>query len=335
MDTASLRAALVSRASSNYRSCWVRVEQIIPEEVENFANIADVYNLWMSAATGRSAVALRPDGCPVEFEGKITRVFLGFYIWPSRLDLQYSLTVAMGKLGDARQVRPLRAFSAVLDLADRHALPYYMSSATVRWETPAFNAAGEQILPPPQPRLVDGIWLVWDEPLYGVIRVNGPAVGQSVILTMEFEREIISRPMTDDEIQTWRSVPGGGLILTPSPESTYDSHRITDIKNAITVHSPCGGDGVDKGDVETTTWASETTDIIIPECVKRALELCPGDLDDTLLNCDALPDKRVYYNACTGAVLGTEEGDDGSSYCSRIDTAPEASQPWLPKVDPQ
>lgn len=330
MTTASLRTAIVQRSSGNYQSCWVRLEQIMPDEAKSKAAVADIYNLWLAAATGRSAVRLRPDNCPVEFDGSVTRVFLGFYIWPSRPDLQYALTVALGRLGDTSQVRPRRSFSAIVDNASRYALPYYMQSVTVTWETPAWNPLGERLLPAPPPRLIDGIWLVWDEEVFGAIRVEGTAVGASLVLEMEFTREVISRPLRPDEEQQWHTGPHGELILTPTPENTLDSHRITDIKNTITVRAACGGDQIDGEDIERTTITTDIHDVTIPECVKAALSLCPGEEDLSDIMCETLPDKRVFYNGCNGNVLGEREGDGGSSYCSKVVTRPKSSQGWLP-----
>lgn len=330
-DRASLRTALVPRSSSSYRSCWVRLEQIMPDEAKQMASVADIYNMWTAAASGRSAVALRPEGCPVEFDGKITRVFLGFYVWPSQPNLQYTLTVAMGRIGHPRLVRKTRSFSAIIDRADRYALPHYMRSVTVQWETPAYTPAGELILPAPQPRLVDGIWLVWDEPVFGAVRITGVAIGAAIVLEMEFERGIVTRPLREDEEQQWHTGPSGQLILTPTPESKMDSHRITDLKNAITVSSACGGDTIEQGDVENVTVTTETHDVVIPVCVQTALSLCPGEEDIESLACEELPDKMVYYNACTGSVMGSELGDDGSSYCSKVSTAPISRPWWLPE----
>lgn len=334
MTTHSLRAAIVPRSSGNYQSCWVRLEQIMPDEAKSKAAVADIYNLWLAAATGRSAVRLRPDNCPVEFDGSITRVFLGFYLWPSRPDLQYSLSVALGRVGIARQVRPQRSFSAIVDNASRYALPYYMESVTVIWETPAYTPSGEQILPAPQPLLVDGIWLVWDREVFGAIRVDGLAVGSAIVIEMEFERQVITRHLREDEEQQWHTGPHGELILTPTPENTQDSHRVTDLKNALTVRAACGGDGLGRDEVDPATITTETHDVVIPECVQTALSICPGEEDLESLLCETLPEKRIFYNACTGQTLGERAGDGGSSYCSRVVTAPKSSQGWLPGGGP-
>jgi len=151
-----------------------------------------------------------------------------------------------------------------------------------------------------------------------------------VVLEMEFNRAVTSRPLRPDEEQRWHTGPSGELILTPTPESTYDSHRIKDIKNAVTVTSSCGGDVIEGDDVEDTNITTEVHDIVIPECVKKALELCPGELDHDNLFCEDLDDKQVYYNACNGKVLGSREGENGKSYCSKVVVAPTSSQSWLP-----
>lgn len=326
----SLSVSLVPESESAYKSCWVRLEQIMPDEAKQLASAADVYNMWMAAALGKSAVRLRPDNCPVEFDGSITRVFLGFYVWKSKPTLKYSLSAALGNIGRVSPVHPTRSFSAVVDNSDRYALPFYMSTVTVTWETPAFNEYGERYLLAPMPRLVDGIWLVWDTPVFGAIRISGIAVGDAVVLEMEFERVITTRPYREDEEQKWHEGPNGSIILTPTPESYRDSNSISDLKNAITVTSECSSDAVENSDVENVQVTTEIHDVTIPWCVKKALSVCPGEDDIADLFCEELSEKTVYFNTCNGKVLGSKGGDSGSTFCSKIVTAPKSGQGWLP-----
>ena len=167
--------------------------------------------------------------------------------------------------------------------------------------------------------------------MFGVVRIDGVAVGEAVVLEMEFERGIVTRDLREDEEQQWHTGPHGELILTPTPESTQDSHRITDLTNAITVRSACGGDTIESDDVANVTVTTEVHDVVIPQCVKTALSLCPGEEDITSLACEELSEERVYYNACNGRVLGTEAGDDGCSYCSKVSSAPISRPWWLPE----
>ena len=331
----SLELTLVSR-SRNWDTAWCRLEQIIPDESETAPKVADVYNLWLAAATGRSAQRLRPASCPVELDGDTIRAFLGFYIWPSAPLLRYSLASALGKIGPRMAIYKHREFSAWLDDVDRYALPYHMSGVQVVWETPSFDRYGERHAVHPAVRVDDGIWLVFSARVSGGIRVSGMASGSSVVLEMEFKKGLSLVETSDADTLEWQRGPNGEIIINPAPTTKLVSERISDVKNVISVTWEGGGVGVERDDLVDTKSTTSQVDVVLPQCLTDLLSFCPdpffGAEDNSSLFCEQLKKKRVYYNACTGQVLGSREGDDGQSYCSRVAAPGSGKVPaWLPE----
>ena len=126
----------------------VRLEQIVPAETSKFANVRDLYQAWLLAASGQPARLYRAGGCPIEFEGSTVRFFLGFYAWPSDPALPYNLTASLGQLGPGQRVEMAREYSEFVDNASIVALPFFMEDITATWETPTYTRYGERIPPP-------------------------------------------------------------------------------------------------------------------------------------------------------------------------------------------
>lgn len=337
MQTAALDMTLSSSVLT-YKSCWCRLEQIIPDEKKKSANIADVYNLWLTAATGRSAIKLRPDGCPVEFDGATStiRAFLGFFVWPSQPNLSFLLSSTFGRFSSPSPVSVLRSFSVMVDHSRRYALPYHMVAVNAVWETPVFNSRNELISHRPKITVEDGLWLVFPEDCFGALRVTGLAQGFSTILELEFIKTATERPLSEQEQQEWHAGPSGEIILSPSPSSLYESYKITDLQPVIKVSYSCGEksyeDEAEQDELENTdiTIDTETLNVTLPKCLEDVLSFCPGDADVANIFCEQIPTTTVYYNACEGTTLGETTKRDGNSYCSKVVDSPTAGIGWLP-----
>lgn len=339
--TKNLDLVLESPQAAEYQSCWVRLEQIIPDESTTAPNVADIYNLWLAAATGRSAQKLRPATCPVEFNGNTITSFLGFYVWQSDPGLQYSLVAALGKIGQRMSVSKRREFSVFLDNVDRYALPYYMQSVSVAWETPTLNNLGERYTIKPTWKVVDGIWLVFSKPVFAAIRISGQAIGAAVVLEMSVKKGITtSDDITEADLEEWRRGPNGEIIINAAPTSKLVVDIIRDLKNTITVVWSCpyglDSDSVKDDELENTSTTADQVDVVLPQCLSDLLSFCPDPFlgldENTNLWCDELTNENVYYNACKGNVLGSREEKDGQSYCSRVAAPTSATTAtWLPE----
>jgi len=331
-DNHSLRIAY--SLGQSYKSRWVRLEQIMPSEADKYANVADLYNMFLSAATGKSAQALRPDGCPVEFDGDKIIAYLGFYIWPSDPNIAFSLTTTLGTIGSRRVVKASRSFSAMINNTNRYALPYYMTTVTISFETPVFNEFQQQLDLPPTWQIVDGIWLVFSEPIFAAVRIVGTAHGAAVVLELTFTKGLSEEQTVIGDYEEWFRGPNGEIIINSMPSTKVTSEIISNVDVAISVSfiTESGGDSLNPGDVDSTSLTIEQHSVELPECLKSVLSFCPDAFDPFgLLTtfCDTRASKDVFFNGCNGKILGEREKEGGRSYCQKLETISEVS-PWLP-----
>jgi hypothetical protein len=154
----------------------VKLEQIIPPKYKQLPSIGDVYNLWMSSASGRSATLAALASLPVSVNGGVFQLQLGFYSWPSHPDLKYKVEVNQGWLISSLSTLQ-REFSVFVDDSIEVEMPHWMDQVFTRWESPTFNGVGERILPSPQITL-DGRYLEFSEKVFGGLRIKGRAHGK-------------------------------------------------------------------------------------------------------------------------------------------------------------
>ncbi len=298
---------------------WAHIEQIKPPAILQYASLRDVYRLWLAAATGRSARAIRPEGCPVEFIGSKTHIYLGFYVWPSSDLLAYAVTAAQGELSSPAPIRKLREKSYLVD-GDTLKLPYRMEDAEITWQTPCFLTDNTRLDADPE-WISTGTEIRFSEPVFGVCRVKGKACGMSYVCEMIFDKEVIEDdavPAAEDISNTKYMVydVNGYRSILPAPVN-LNSNKIENLQNTITTS------WIDDGRTVTEQLRLE-----IPDCVQSVLSFCPGEYMTTEIICREVTDKVVYYNGCTGEFLFTDE-KPGMSFCSKIDLQDRPS--WLPE----
>jgi len=300
---------------------WVKLEQIVPSKILKYANIWDVYRLWTAAATGTSAKAIKIAGCPVEFDGTKIKVYLGFYSWPSKPDLIYNVTPALGTIFSTEIIKKPREFSVFVDNSSEVSLDFYLEDATIIWESPCFNSVGELI---PYPTAIfDGIKLKFNRECFGAVRIFGKAVGQYHVCEMILDKEIKEEGVPEEEIKEQSEYTKDGVeyhILSKIPTTRFNGYKIENLENTI-----------------TATWLNEEMltmteqlPLEIPQCVQDILAFCPGLFPYILLWCETISTRQVYYNTCTNPaeVVAIFDGEDPQSYCSKMSSFTDPS-PWL------
>lgn len=300
---------------------WAHIEQIKPPAILQYASLRDVYRLWLAAATGHSARAVRPSGCPVEFIGSKVHIYLGFYVWPSSDLLAYSVTAAQGALSAPAAIRKRREKSYLVD-GDTLRLPYRLEDVEIVWETPVYRGDDQSALDIDPLWVSSGIEIRFSLPVFGVCRVKGLACGSSYVCEMVFEKGVIEDstiPVVDDISNTQYMVYDvNGYRSSLPPPVNLNSNKIVNLQNTI-----------------TTSWLdasgnvqSEQCRLEIPKCVDSVLSFCPGEYMTTEIICREITDLVVYYNGCTGEVMFTDE-KPGMSFCSKIDL--QERPDWLPE----
>lgn len=311
----SLRINRASEAVAQASAPWVRLEQILPAKTARYANLADVYQAWTYAATGKSNRAVRPRGCPVEFDGSIVRFFIGFYAWPSNPELPYQLTSTLGEVGPQQLARLPREFSAFANNTRIIDLECWMEDVTVAWETPVWDRYGSRIA---VPKITNhSTYLEFDRECFGALRIKGRAVGGYHVLTVEIDKEIWDEP----EAPRPEQQQGDITFINQLYHNTTNSNKIGRIEPVI-----------------TATWqaaeniaAADQLKLEVPQCVLDVLAYCPGNPLYLLNWCETISKTQVYYSACDGAILKVCNGLDPHKYCSQIalDTDP---GPWLRRL---
>ncbi len=315
--------------SATVREPWVHLEQIKPPDILQYASLQDVYRLWLMAATGISAQAIRPSGCPVEFIGSDVHVYLGFYVWPSDPDLTYTVSTAFGKLSGVSRIEKQRELSVLVNNAATYELPYWMRDVTVVWETPCFNRNGELLDKPPEV-ICQGSWIEFSSEVFGICRVRGVAVGESRVCEMVIGKEVYvdpelqppAEPISSKIISmTYYHNGINGFYISAPPATNLNGYKTDDLQNTITTS------WLDNEDKTQT----EQLRLEIPQCVKDVLDFCPDTYKSTTIICQEIKDVRIYYNGCTGEYMYTDEAKSGQSFCSQIDRTG-VPNGWLPEV---
>jgi hypothetical protein len=309
-------------ASNALREPWVHLEQVTPPPLMQFATLQDVYRLWMAAATGKSAQLIRPAGCPMDFYGQLVHIYLGFYVWPSDPELPFTLSTSNGVFGKYLTLHKAREFSEFIDNADSLDLPYYMEDITVVWETPCYDRYGAQIDRPEV--TITPTRLTFDPEFFGCIRVYGKAIGFGVVDYITMGKEI-KKDETPDEDQgkpysAYMVYDKNGYHTEKPPAVDLTGTKISNLQCTVTASWTA---------LDGKTTKTSQLQMVIPQCVRDMLEMCPGMYDKFLMICYEMERMKVYFNGCDGDVIYTEVGDGGFSICTKIKL--EERPYWVPK----
>lgn len=305
--------------SSSSGKIWVKLEQIVPSRILQFASLSSVYQLWLSAATGVSAKTVRVNGCPVEFDGTKIKVYLGFYSWPSTPTLDYSVSSAIGTIFSTTNVRKDREFSVFVDNASEIDLDFYLENASIVWESPCYDSEGS-LIPTPTSTFY-GNRVVFSRQVFGAARIKGKAVGKYHVNEMVLDKSLTTEQIPAEELKSAAQYSKNGIeyfIINPLSTTRQNSFRIENVENTITAKWL----NLAK-EVETVQLKLE-----VPQCVKDILSFCPGMYSYVLLWCDKSSTRQVYFNACTGKVIMVLNDVNPQRYCTKMVSLKDPG-PWL------
>ncbi len=294
---------------------FVRLEQILPPEMSEYASLADLHRMWLEAATGKSAHLLRSSTCPVEFDGEHISIHLGFYAWPSDPDMSFGLLAALGEIGAGRKIEKPREYSAFLAGQDQLALDYYMQDVEVAWETPVYGEDGGQ-LAIPSFRVTAGVSLVFPHRVTGSIRIKGTAVGFHHVIKTTISKSVAEEELAAGE-NPYPTLDKDTHVLKLAPVTRLNAPAISSLENTITAAWLDG---------EETRTAQ--LDLKLPKCAEAVLSMCPDMYQTTVLLCSESSTLQVYYNACTGKVITAVSGLDPQRFCTDITGLDSYMAPW-------
>lgn len=154
---------------------WMRLEQ--QPVTSNRLTTADLQAMLALVQSGTSARAYKPPGCEASVLADQVVADLTLKVWPSSLELPYTLTGALVTVGAKSALQEWHEFDLIVPMADRVDLPYLCESITLTWQTPAYTSQGVEIQPPAITASPTSLRLAAE--VFGVLRVRFLALGWS------------------------------------------------------------------------------------------------------------------------------------------------------------
>ncbi len=279
----------ISFAGNTYADddIWVKMEQEEVSETAENANLSDIFQMLGRSASGLTAFSYRPPGMSyVVYTHSLITVDIDFWVFPSDLDLAYSLSINQGTLSSKTYDEVEKVGNIVVPLSDQIQMPYLLNenASSLGWETPVYNSLGEVL--DSVPLVIDGAYITFLEDVFGVIRARFFAKGYRYTATLTF-------PKSPDGRAQLR-----GLINNQSSFTSIVNIACTVICTFID---------------ENGNTQEEVLELKIPSAVADLLAECPSTGE---IVADPRPDvaeediptyiTTYYYSTCTGEIISTE-----------------------------
>ena len=273
---ADLVAAYSAAAQDQGPASWIKLWQKPFSRVVQQAGVVDLVEMWYYVLAGLSARYYHANACPAEIgaDGVVT-IPLDFYLFPSSLDLQYTLAAALGTLSAPVYEQVPKEFDLVFDQTDEVDLGYLAENYSWQPLSEAYDEYGRPIARP-SVNFADGKVRL-SASCFWILRVRCLAQGYKYRLTMrlrKYEQEV------DDT----------------TGELNWTGYSITNLQASVQATWMDGGE-----------LKSAELELEIPPCVEDYLALCEdGEPAGTIVLNHDEPYFIVYYSTCTGNVIDVE-----------------------------
>lgn len=169
---------------------FLNMQQADYRDKTSFVHLGDIDAMYSYALSGLSAKRYMQPDCGVRIEvGDKVRIPIKFYVFTSHEDLAYDLSSASGEITDHGEVLISKSWSVVADITDTIPLPFRMVDLATNWETPTYYENGKKTSGTTERTLdSDGLNILLDKEVFGVLRVRGRAIAQLHCLTIEIEK---------------------------------------------------------------------------------------------------------------------------------------------------
>lgn len=269
----SLQIDFTPKATSSVKedSNWVKLQQYEYLEVDQILNFQDIYQMLLNAQAGLSAFSYLLPNCPLTITENGVIITLDFYVFPSSMNLGYSLSPSIGELGiEGIQTSLHKDFDLIFPLSDRVELDYIIEDLNPIWLAGPRTAKNQVISPIPT-LTIDNTIVTSSKSMFAVLRAKGQAPCFLHTLRIEIEK---FKDVEQDDGSTVREI-----------------QKIDELKPTITATWT-------KSDGSTGTTILE---LKIPKCVEDFLTWCPnGTLKGFTTITGTNRTITVYYNSCTG-----------------------------------
>ena len=266
------KSAQVQITDNSSSSTWATIEQDAIAKTADIADLGTVYRMLTAIENNGSALETVYEDCEyVTFLGNVATVKLGFYVWLSDLDLDYSISCPLGSVSSGRRVNDSRSFNVVFNGTDSVTLPYLFTGDLTQ-EMPKYDDEGAESYASTTHAAGSAVVTSSDN-IYTVLRAEGKAAGYHHTLTMTFNKN-----------------------------DADDQNVISDIEADLTLQYKLedGSYGTVLHQLTIPDCVSDLLEFCDNGSPKASIA-CIGD------NCDGEPSFIVYYGTCeTDDILKTE-----------------------------
>lgn len=300
-----------------YDDYWLFMEQEYFPPAKQHADFNDVYNMYLRARSGLSAQSYIMDACAVDVrrEGDYIVVPLEFYVFVPANDFEYELTTNVaeefsetvfikGSIKNDGIGYVRKGYTTAFTMTDKIQFDHRVEDLSYVWESPVFNALGEQIrgsfsgmvgvatpLEDIQDQIDSGVHFQVS-PAQLAARGRFVVAGDSIFGVTRMKYRAPAKLHT---LELW---------IEPQGNQQFKNIRPTVIATWLD----------EAGNTKTTTLSLE-----IPQCVYDSMMLC-GDGYSTMLLINPYKNKKiVYYSTCDGKFLTVREAGSYKRDYARAD----------------
>lgn len=229
-QTAAISLQLTGQEQYAATGTWVHLEQK-EDDKSPFANLSDIDQMIARAMGGLTAHSYNLDRCRYDITPETIEVPIDLYVWPSSLDLNYSLRAFKGeealgadvvRIDPGRRVEVPREDSHTLSDTSMINFDYLVKLGLLHWETGCYSAANEVIVTPGHE--VEGNRILLDAHVYfGVARASVRAVGYLHRITLIYDNSAAGAA----EIKN--SVSASEITIKAVYEGVTDKESVEDV----------------------------------------------------------------------------------------------------------
>ena len=351
IDSSTLRISCEQVSYDTTSDRFVHLEQVKDSGFNDTVTDADIQNMVNIARSGRSARSYKPAGCDSYIDEDSIVTDFKFYVWPSDIDLAYTVTTTLGDISYPSPVHKSVDISVTFGLTDSVTFDFLIEEiVSYSWETPCYNSKGE-VVDDAELTLSAPSTIIANKPIFGVVRLNFIKFGNLHTLTTR-----LVKTAEDDSEESFTETGAGSFY-------TYQNWLDT-FFGSTDAGSWWGGDpraeeeeleeelvnftglSIDNLQVTVTShWidesgeeATESLQMEVSNCTKDLLSTCGIDTDgdgrpdhwgpeieDDILRGGLVqinPDNDnpydVYVSACSGKVISAvRQKDDENSWRSK------------------
>lgn len=260
---------------------FAKLEQENVPKSSQGATLQDAASMLKYVQQGGNAFDYISDNCAeLKIVDGVVTVTMGFYVWPSRMDLPYTLETTVGEISPVSvEYSEARSFDILFRNTKSVDVGYVFEGQLTK-QMQFYTSDGSDISPDP------------------TIYVKGSTVYLSKGASTVLRADVVAKGYRHT------------VVLTLNPVATTKLDKETGATVEVTGYEL-------KSPAITVDWSSDnnpdetkndTLTMKIPKCVEDVLEACPDASNSLTLNKDKDNDEDsqfyfVYWNTCTGGVI--------------------------------